>query len=148
MCFVVQIHISEGPETVDGGRKCVLTNLTVCHWGELQSPYSILQILLAGLKQTKADHHCYTVFSDCAIAQVVWHWLLTSEARVESWVSSCEIQCEHSGTGTGISLSVFSFPLQVIIQLLLHTDLRVSWSPEMFRSPNMVLGQVKSKEFV
>jgi hypothetical protein len=69
-----------------------------------------------------------SVISDHAIAQVVRCWLVTTEAQVESQVSSYEICSGLSGTGANISLGFFDFSVAISIPpfstLLCHCLLR------------------------
>jgi hypothetical protein len=48
----------------------------------------------------------------CAMAQVVSHWPLTTEAQIHTWVSSCGICGGRSDKGMGFSPSSSVFPCQ------------------------------------
>lgn len=55
---------------------------------------------------------------DCGLAQIVRHWLLISDAWVQSQVTSFEICGGCSGVRLGTSWSSFSFPMLMSLPLL------------------------------
>jgi hypothetical protein len=66
---------------------------------------------------------CNISFIGRAMAQVVNHWPLTTEAWVHTPVSPCGICGGQSGTGTGFPLSSSVFPCQFHSTIDLHANI-------------------------
>jgi hypothetical protein len=71
----------------------------------------VLLLSIRGLTNYSFSH-ILTWIIVCAVAQVVNHWPLTTEAWVRTHVNSCGMCGGQSGAGTCFSQSAFIFPCQ------------------------------------